>query len=134
MIFLYISLALLGFLPTVIILYKKYKTDKLRNNGSQAMGTIREVFGFSTRAINIVRIEYPVKETGEFISKKIRVAGLPYSVGDQVPLFYDPKKPHYMRLDYKKAFIPMLVFTLLIAGFVIFACFKIQKAIATGEM
>jgi hypothetical protein len=56
-------------------------------------------------------IEYRVKETGTIISKYIRVAGVPYAVGDQVRLFYDPLKPQRIQLDYKKGFIPMLIFT-----------------------
>jgi len=134
MMYIYACLVLLGFLPMAIVLYKKYKTDKLQKHGTRTLGIVREIYGYNPRMINRVLIEFPVQETGKIISKKINVAGIPYNVGDQIPLFYDPKRPHNIRLDYKKGFIPMLVFTLLIAGFVIWACIKIQKAVAAGEM
>lgn len=117
-----------------IVLYRKNKTDKLRKNGVQAMATVREVLGFSIRMINNVLIEYTVKETGATISKNIRVGGVPYKEGDQLPIYYDPHKPRRIQLDYKKGFLPMLIFTILIGIFSIFAAIKIYEAVSTGQM
>lgn len=78
MLYIYAFLVLIGFLPMAVVLYKKYKTDKLRKHGIHTMGTIRELYGVGINMINMVLIEYPVKETGEIISKNIRIAGIPW--------------------------------------------------------
>ena len=74
-------------------------------------------------------------DSPEVITKKIPVAGLPYAVGESLPIIYNPQNSRKILLDAgKKSFTGMLVFTLLIAAFIIFACFMIQKGIANGEM
>ena len=99
------------------------------------MATVRQIFGFSYRSINIFLIEYTIAITGETISKKIPVAGLPYAIGESLPIIYNPQNPRKMLLDAgKKSFTGMMVFTLLIAAFIIFACFMIQKGVASGEL
>src|SRR5687767_11415407 len=123
MTYILIGLALIGFLPMAIILYRKRKNDRLKKTGVTTTGIVKNVHGFSARSINLVEVEYRVNETGEMISKNLRVAGLPYTVGDELPMIYDPKNPKRMQLDFKKKdFIPMLIFTIIIAGAVLFAC------------
>src|SRR5688500_16891702 len=111
-----IGLALVGFLPMVIILIRKSKNDRLKKIGVMTTAIVKNIHGFSTRSINVFEVEYRVKETGETISKNLRVAGLPYAVGDELPMIYDPRDPRRMQLDFKKGFLPMLIFTIIIAG------------------
>ena len=134
MVYILILLGLFGFLPMFIVLYKKNKADKLVKNGIATEATITDIIGFSYRSINIYKIEYPVRDTGEILKKNLRVAGLPYSVGDKLKVYYDPNKPKRMMLDMKKGFIPMLIFTIIIAAVVIWACFKINQSLINGEL
>ena len=134
MIYILIALAFVGFLPMIIILIRKNRNDKLRKYGVTTTGTITELFGRSIRGINIVEIKYRVQETGETISKNLRVAGVPYEVGTEIPIIYDPKNPKHMQLDMRKGFIPILIFTIIIGIVIIFACFKLNEMVARGEI
>ncbi len=132
MIWIYTLLIATGFLPFLVILYKINKQKKMKKHGVKTTATVTEVpFGLY-RGINLVTIEYPVTETGQVISKKIRVAGIPYSVGDKLPMYYKRENPTAMILDAGKNFIFLIVFTLIIALAVIALCFFTN--IATGEM
>lgn len=134
MIYILIALGLVGFLPMGIILFRKNRNDKFRKYGVTTTGTITELFGRSIRGINIVEIKYLVQETGETLSKNLRVAGVPYEVGTELPVIYDPKNPKRMQLDMRKGFIPMLIFTIIIGVVIIWACFKLNEMVARGEM
>jgi hypothetical protein len=127
-----IGLGLIGFLPMGVILFRKYSNDKLKKKGVSTTAVVRDVYGVSIRGLNAVRVEYKVKETGEIVSKNLRVAGLPYSVGDELPVIYDPVKPRRMQPDMKKGYIPILIFTVIIAAFILFACFKLKQMIDNG--
>jgi hypothetical protein len=127
--FILAGVALFGFLPFFVILYRKRKFERMRDTGIATTGIIRSINGFSYRGLNHMQIEYRVKETGQVIKKDLVIAGLPYTVGQELPMFYDPVRPTRMRLDMKKSFLPMIVFTLLIAGAVVFAAWKLLQMV-----
>ena len=134
MTYILIGLALFGFIPLLIILIRKNSNDKLRKFGVATTATVTQIFGRSFRGINLVEIKYRVIETGETITKNIRVAGIPYAVGDELPVFYDPGNPKRMQLDMKKGFTGMLVFTIIIALTILFAVYMLKQSIDRGEM
>ena len=129
-----IGLGLIGFLPMAVILIRKNSNDKLKKHGIATTAVVRDVYGVSLRGINQVRVEYRVIDTGKVLSKNLRVAGIPYSIGDELPVIYDPVNPKRMQLDMRKGYIPVLIFTIIIAAFVIFACFKIKEMLDSGAM
>jgi len=130
----YALIIVIGFLPFAIILYKRNKVKRMKKFGVKGVGTVRDVPFGSYRHLNKVLIEYTVKENGTVITKEITVAGLPYQVGDNLPLYYDKQNPHKMALDSGSGFTIMLLFTLLLAIFIIAACFMINYSIETGQM
>lgn len=130
----YAVLIVIGFLPFAVILYKMNRVKRMKKYGENATATVLDVPFGTLRGLNRVLIEYTVKETGTVIKKEITVAGLPYQAGDKLPMYYDRQDPQKMLLDAGSGFTFMLVFTLLIAVFVIAACFMIQKSIETGEL
>ena len=134
MIAIYAILIPIGFIPFLIVLYKMKRLKRRKQTWIKTTATVRQIFGFSYRSINIFQIEYTIAGTRETFTKKIPVAGLPYAIGDSLPIIYNPQNPRKILLDAGKSFIPMLVFTLLIAAFVIFASFMINKSIVSGEM
>src|SRR5688500_12503085 len=107
MIFVLIGLGLIGFLPMIVLLVRKRNADRLVKFGSTTDAVVKMIRGFSIRLPNPIDIEYTVKETGQTISKTILVAGSPYSVGDKLPIYYDPKNPRKTQFSMKKSFIPM---------------------------
>ena len=123
----YTILIALGFLPFLIILYKMNKVRRMKSNGVKVTGIVRQLSGSTNRSLNSMVIEYPVTGTNYTITKQLTVAGMPYQVGDELPLYYDSKNPEKMLFDSGKSFIMLIVFTLLIAAFFIFACVMISK-------
>jgi len=134
MIFIYALLIVLGFIPFLVILYKMNKVKRMKRNGVKTVGTIRELSGNSLKGLNSAIIEYPIEGSNEVVQKQISVAGMPYQVGDQLPLYYDRNSPGKMMFDSGKSFTILLIFTLLLAAFFIAACFMINNSIAAGEM
>lgn len=134
MILIYALLIALGFLPFAIVVYKMKRLQRRRKTWVKTTAIVKEIYGFSYRSINIYLIEYTIAGTGETISKKIPVAGLPYAIGESLPIIYNPQKPRKILLDAGKSFTPMLVFTLVLAIFIIAACFMINKSLVSGEM
>jgi hypothetical protein len=132
--FIYASLIVLGFIPFLIILYKMNRVKRMKRTGVKTVGTIRELSGSSLKGLNSLVIEYSIEGSNEVVQKQISVAGMPYRVGDQLPLYYDRNDPNKMLFDSGKSFIILLVFTLLLAVFFIAACFMIHQSIAAGEM
>ena len=130
----YAFLIALGFLPLAIVLYKMNRQKKMKRNGIRSTATVLQLGGNSLRGLNRVLIQYPVTGTGEIIRREIIVAGTPYQPGDSLPMYYDRNNPHKMILDGGKNFIVMIVFTSIIAVFLLFATYMIRKAVAEGSM
>ena len=126
MLFICIFIAIIGFLPFAIAVYKMKRTSKMKGNGISTTAVVRELYGNSLRGMNRVLIEYKT-ETGQYISKQIIVGGNPYSVGQNLPVYYDPKDPYNMVLDPGKSYIIILIFTLLLAAFMIFAAVQVYE-------
>ena len=119
-------LVITGCLPLAVVLYKMYRVSHLKKTGVFTTGIVKQADGISQRNLNSIVIEYTEKHTGRLISGKIPVGGNPYQPGDRLPLYYDPGHPHQFVLDAGKSFIILLVFTFLIAGIFIAACFMLQ--------
>jgi Protein of unknown function (DUF3592) len=134
MIWIYILLISTGFLPLVVVLYKMSKVKRMKRNGIKTNGIVQIVYGISQRYLNSIVIEYTIAATNQVISKKIVVGGIPYRVGESLPLYYDRDKPEKMLLDSGKSFTTLLVFTLLLAAGIIAACFFIQSSVNSGQM
>jgi len=130
----YFFIVILGFCPFLIILYRIRKVEHLKKYGGKSTGTVLQLKGSGTKSINSVVIRYFLENSKHYVEKEINVAGMPYHVGQELPLYYDRNDPHKMSLDSGKAFIPLVIFTLLIAAFSIVACFLINRSISNGEL
>jgi hypothetical protein len=130
----YALLITLGFLPLAIVLYKMNKQKKMKRDGIRSTATVMKLLGNSLRGLNRMIVQYPVIGTSGTITKEIIVAGTPYGPGDTLPVYYDRNDPYKMILDGGKSFIVLIVFTSLIALFIIFATYMIRKAVAGGSM
>lgn len=134
MLWIYAGLILIGFMPLMIVIFKISKVKKMKRLGVKTTGIVKDVPMGTLRGLNRVMIEYEVKESGIIISKEITVAGLPYKEGDILPVYYDKSNPDDMLLDSGSGFIFLLIFTILIAAFVIAACYMIYSGIQSGEI
>ena len=95
----YTILISLGFLPFLIILYKMNKVKRMKSNGVKVTGIVRQLSGSTNRSLNSMVIEYPVTGTNYTITKQLTIAGMPYQVGDELPLYYDSKDPEKMHFS-----------------------------------
>lgn len=132
MLILYMLLIVLGFVPFIITLFKWKQVKRMRRHGVKTTATVKEIYGRSAKGMNKVLIEFTL-ETRQLASQVITVGGMPYSEGDQLPLIYERDDPAKNILDPGSSYIIIIVFTLLLALFVLFACYKIQHGIETGE-
>ena len=134
MIAIYAILIPIGFIPFLIVLYKMKRLKRRKQTWIKTTATVRQIFGFSYRSINIFQIEYTITGTKETFTKKIPVGGLPYTIGDNLPIIYNPQNPRKILLDAGKSFTPLLIFTLIIAAAIVAVCFMMQKSIEKGEL
>ncbi|HMK04827.1 MAG TPA: DUF3592 domain-containing protein [Ferruginibacter sp.] len=130
----YIILAGLGFLPFIIVLYKMRRVQRMKREGIKTMAIVRGISGSPGAKLSGMVIDYFIEDSNQWMRKQLTVAGMPYSVGQELPVYYDKKHPHKMVLDPGKGSIVMIIFTLLIAAFVIAACFFINKDLANGTL
>ncbi len=134
MIYIYAFIIVIGFIPFFIILYRMRKVIKLKETGVKVMATVTEIKGYRSRSMNSVIIEYDIPGTNTFCRKEINVGGSPYQIGQQLPLYYKKDNPLEMQLDSGKSFIILIIFTLILAAFAIFACYMINQGIETGTL
>jgi hypothetical protein len=134
MITVYIIISILGFVPLAIVLFRIQNVRRMKKSGIRTYAVVTQVPGGNLRSLNSVTIEYIVPEKRTIYRRSISVAGVPYKVGDKLPMYYDKNNPEKMLLDSGKVFIFMVIFTLLIAIFGIVVCFLINNSIAKGEI
>ena len=128
----YAIMIVIGFAPFMVALYKLIRLKHMRKNGVKATAVVKEIYGYSLRGMNRVLIEFPL-ENGRLVSQQIVVGGVPYKEGDQLPLIYNKNDPAKNIINSGSGYSILLVFTLLLAMFSIFACYKIKKGIETGN-
>ncbi|MGB4844130.1 MAG: DUF3592 domain-containing protein [Ferruginibacter sp.] len=130
----YALLIVFGFLPFFIVLYKMNRFKKIKLHGVSTTATVKQAPYVGHKRLNRIVIQYEVKETGRMLNTEIVVAGIPYTEGQTLTVYYYPQYPHKVILDGGKSFVFGLVFTLIIAAFIIAACFMINKGIEAGEL
>ncbi len=130
----YLILILAGFIPLLVVLYRKNQLKKWRATGIATKATIIKIPMGRYSRLTSITIQYHVKETGQVIEKQITVAGNPYTVGQQLSLLYKKENPRKSIIDPEKSFTVMIVFTIIIALLIITATFLIRKSVAEGLM
>ena len=106
----------------------------MKKNGIKTTCIIRDVSFGTLRGMNRVMVEYRLNESTIIIAKEITVAGMPYKAGDSLPMYYDRNDPEKMLLDSGSGFSVQLLLTILLAAFVITACYLIYTGILSGEL
>ena len=137
-----IGLAALGFLPLGIVLYKVWMVRRIRNHGLPANARVFEIR--ATRPYNhdmrspmkrrLYYVYYTFYGNGlQQYSGMLTIAESKYSKGDVIDIYYLPENPdrNMVKGTWKSA--GMLIFTSLLALFMIFAAYKIYRMIEFGE-
>ena len=137
MLFIYTFLILLAAFPLALTIWRIRRTNAIKKNGihTDAIVTgIRTVQIKHTR-IDMLTLEYKDRATGRAYTGKATVAHDKNRRGDRLTVAYLPAKPSvYAVTDTKKGYIAMLVFCILLFLFVLFAVYKINEMVRSGQM
>ena len=129
MLLLCICIGLLGFLPFVIVLWRRIKSDKLRKEGDIVTGEVLEIkqyIGFKGAVFYKALIEYPVFGKGKVQNYFPFTAtrGQTFlSVGQKVELYYDKIKPNKFLVKATPKNNFLLIFTIILAIGYVVLCF-----------
>ena len=128
-----IILPFVGFLPLLIMGYKYRRFLRLRSRGVKVLATVVETDYSDNHEFNRVVVEYAVKESGEKHYGRFLVGGSPYEIGQPIAVYYDPARPELMMPAAGRGILILLIFTLIIAIFFIYATFKVNQAAVDGH-
>lgn len=135
MLILYILLPLFGALPLIVTIFKMSKAKRIKRNGVTTEAVVIQVNSLGTTIRNkadILVLQYLVKATNQIYQGKATASREQYKVGDRLNITYSKKPPYEMTVKGANVYIPILIFTVLIFIFVIFAMFKIVELIPEG--
>ncbi len=133
----YIALILLAAFPIVLTIQRMRVAAGIKKNGVYTDGviksirTIRMVRG---GAMDILTIEYKDRATGQPYKAKATVTPFKYNIGDTMEIVYLPGKPSKYAIDTKGAYWGVLIFCSILLLFVLFAIYKIDGMVKSGQM
>ncbi len=132
---LHILLPLFGALPLIIIIIKMRKGQYIINNGTKTEATVIKInplrIGIRHKMDTLI-LQYMVAGKKEIFQGKATSAPWQYKVGDTLAITYLNDNPKKMTVKGGNVYIPMVVFTVIIFLFMVFATFKIAELIPEG--
>lgn len=124
----YILLPLFGALPLLIILFRMRNARRIKTNGIATEAVVAKIT-LLPRSVASLVLEYVAELKGEqflFKGKATATAGQ-YKLGDTIPIYYLPDNPYKMSLQNQQGFKFLLVFTIIIFLFILFATFQMEE-------
>ena len=137
MIIFYILLIMLAAFPLWKTVRYIIKEKRIRQHGINARGVVTHIHTTAMRhgpTVDQVHIEYASIIHGQFHKTSITAKYKKYKHGETVPVMYLPQEPSKIVVDGKQGYWQMLIFSILIFLFVIFAVYKIDEMIKTGTI
>lgn len=131
MIYLFIAMILLSAFPLALTIWRIRKTAFIKKNGTHINGTVTGIrtIRFKNTHLDMVYFEYQDRLTGRSYPGKLTSGVGKYHSGDRVPMAYLPSKPASYAVDTKGGYTAMLIFTILVFAFVIFAVYKLNQMV-----
>ncbi|OAD91317.1 hypothetical protein A7A78_12470 [Aequorivita soesokkakensis] len=128
----YILLPLFGALPLFITVIKMRNGQRIINNGTKTEAKVVKIIpwrlSFRTRMDTLI-LQYYVEGNKEIYHGKASAPPWQYKVGDTLSITYLNDNPNKMTVKGANVYIPILVFTVLIFLFMIFATFQIEELV-----
>lgn len=137
MTFIYIFMILLAAFPAVLTIWRMRRAEMVKKNGIHTDAIVTKVNSIRLRhtPIDILTLEYKDRATGQCFYGKATVHYMRNKIGDRITVAYLPDKPAtYMVADTKKGFTGILIFSILLFLFMLFAVYKIDEMVRTGQM
>lgn len=136
MLIIYILLILLAAFPMLLTIWRMRNAAYIKKNGVLTDATVAKITTLRTRRgiVDFITLQYTDKATGQLYDGKATISHQKVKEGDLMPLMYLPNKPSKYAIDTKKGYTILLVFSILIFLFIVFAVYKIQEMVATGQL
>lgn len=113
------------------------KANMVKKNGIYTDAIVTKISTFRLRhgTMDIITLEYKDRATGQSYFGKATVAYMANKIGDRIAITYLPNKPStYAVADTKKGYIAILIFSIVLFIFILFAIYKINEMVQTGQM
>jgi hypothetical protein len=128
------GLAIFGFLPMSIVLYKMRLVKKILNTGLPATATVYKVITpTGKQSADTVYYSFFDREGAQYTGVLSIKPGT-YRERDTLEIWYLPANPRRNTVKGAWASPIILIFVILIALFVLFAAYKINEMVQTGAM
>ena len=137
MLILYIILIVLAAFPLVLTIWRMQNAAAIKKNGIATNGIIKHIRTINTGKggrMDILTIEYKDRATGQPYNARASVSRKRHRVGDPMTVTYLPGKPSRYAIDTKGAYWFILIFCIILFLFVLFAIYKINEMVRSGQM
>lgn len=132
--FVLLGVALLGFLPLAIILYKKNRVKKILTAGLQAKALIYDVIRVTGSAAEIVYYRFNVQNSTRQYTGSLTIKQGQYKIGDMLDIYYWPGNPRRNTVTGAWGSPIILGFGIVLAVFMLFAVYKLYEMVKTGSV
>ncbi len=132
MIFVYITLLLLGALPMAIVLLKRKRYIGILQQGIKTTAAVTEVSTkryYKGGTYDRILFAYLPPGASQYVEGQINTKVGKHKAGENIEILYMPKQPQQYAIPGSTHHLFALGFAILILLFVIFACFKIREMI-----
>lgn len=137
MILLYILLIVVAAFPLLLTAQRMRRAANIKKNGILSNAVVKEIRTVRSGkggAMDILVMEYKDRVTGQPYNAKATVTHQKFKIGDNLPIAYLPDKPSKYAIDLKNAYWAILIFSILLFLFVLFAVYKINEMVKSGSM
>ena len=128
-----IAIGAFGFLPLMIILYKKKRVKRVLTTGERTTATVYRIYKSPRQATDIVYYSFYTQNTSQSTGTFTIRAGV-YKQGDTLDVYYLPSNPRRNTVQGAWGSNFMVAFGVAIAAFVLFAVYKLYEEIQAGRM
>lgn len=137
MLILYILLIALGAFPLILTIWRMRAAATIKKAGVATNEVITHINTIRTGkagAMDILTLEYKDRLTNHPYNGGATVTHQKYKPGDIMPVIYLPDNPSKYAVDLKTAYWVVLIFCILLFLFIVFALYKINEMVQSGQM
>lgn len=132
--FILLFVALFGFLPLSIILYKKRRVKKILSTGLHAKAIVYDVRRYSRSAAENVLYWFHAQNSAQQYTGSLNIKAGVYKTGDTIDVYYLPDNPRRNTVNGAWGSPVIVGFGIVLAGFILFAVYKMYQMVQTGAM
>ncbi|WP_290792151.1 DUF3592 domain-containing protein [Flavihumibacter sp. UBA7668] len=129
-----IGLAIIGFLPLLIIIYKRRLVKRILTTGALAKAEVYSIRLAHKSSVDIVWYRFVPTNARVYCTGSLTTKIGRYKQGDLLDVYYLPENPKRNTVEGAWKSAGFLWFGILIAAFILFAVYKINQEVAAGHM